>query len=147
MGGTPRSYTPGAMPYSNGHVASGVTGMPSMLPPLGSAQLQGTGMGMGFGSPSMYHPGGISLGGRTRDRDSGSWERPSPRGMMGPGNGARGGNGGQMSPPGRSRAPAFIEGGAGSFSTGAAVEGRSMKSYNDLDAGAGAAKESDALDY
>ena len=69
---------------------------------------------------------------------------------------------GRLSPPvrggaGRGRPGFTVEGGVGSFGPSQAVEGRTMKSYNDLDAavgggsggggGAGSAQGGGGLDY
>lgn len=59
-------------------------------------------------------------------------------------------NAGRLSPPRglppRGGRPSFTEGGIGTFGGAQAVEGRTMKSYNDLDA-AGGNQNGSALDY
>ena len=131
MSGTPRNFTLGGPPFGS-NFASGAPPvfnpmMGQYAPQMPPAYLSGGGVGPMRNGMRMNN-----------GRNAGPYER-GPRRMSG-----------RLSPPrgggaGRGR-PMFVEGGVGTFGTSQAVEGRTMKSYNDLDA-AGGNTGGDALDY
>lgn len=97
------------------------------------------GMPPAWGMPGGDHSAGPMRNGMRGNnaRAPGPYDRGPRRSMSG-----------RLSPPrggaGRGR-NAFVEGGIGTFATGSAVEGRTMKSYNDLDAAGG--DKGQELDY
>lgn len=136
MGGTPRNFT------LNG-------------PVMGGGVLPGA-------TPGIFNP----MIGQFPLPVPGAWPMPGADGGIGPmrngmrplnvrgpvpyDRGMRRNNSGRLSPPrgsgmGRTR-PGFVEGGVGTFGGSQAVEGRTVKSYNDLDA-AGGGQGGGALDY
>jgi len=132
MGGTPRNFSLNGMPF-------GGNGMMANNPPMFSTMMNSYPMQV----PAWGGPGGESAAGPMRTGGM----RPSNRPPMD--RGARRSISGRLSPPrgGPPRGrPSFVEGGVGTFGTSQAVEGRTMKSYNDLDA-AGGAESGGALDY
>ncbi|GAB7342709.1 hypothetical protein MBLNU457_g0860t1 [Dothideomycetes sp. NU457] len=132
MGGTPRNFSLNGMPF-------GGNGMMGSNPPMFNTMMDSYPMQM----PGWSGPGGDSAAGPMRTGGMRSSNRPPMD------HGARRSISGRLSPPrgGPSRGrPSFVEGGVGTFGTSQAVEGRTMKSYNDLDA-AGGAEGGGALDY
>ena len=137
---------------SNGHfpVNTSMNSTPRNFTLNGS--MMGNGIVPGIFNPMLQYPPGVGP----------PWPMPGMNGGVGPmrtgmrGPGARPGpydrrgppRGGGRSPP-RGLPPggrnSFVEGGVGTFSS-QAVEGRTMKSYNDLDA-AGGSSGGAALDY
>jgi len=123
MGGTPRNFSLNAMPMGNNFLPGAPKFSFAMSEhPLQSAPpLQGLNHGVG----PMRNPRGP---GDRNPRRSISGRLSPPRGGA-----ARG-------------RPSFVEGGVGTFGTSQAIEGRTMKSYNDLDAAGGDAGGG-GLDY
>lgn len=132
MGGTPRNFSLNGMPFSGNNMMTNNT--PMFNPMMGQYPMQ---------MPGWSAPGGDSAAGPMRTGGM----RPNNRPPMD--RGARRSVSGRLSPPrgGPPRGrPSFVEGGVGTFGTSQAIEGRTMKSYNDLDA-AGGAESGGALDY
>ena len=133
MGGTPRNFSLNAVGYGNNMVP----GAPPVFNPFMGQYPVAAPPGFMMGGAE-HGAGPMRSGMRMNNaRAPGPYDR-GPRRMSG-----------RLSPPrggaGRGR-PTFMEGGVGTFNTSAAVEGRTMKSYNDLDA-AGANQGSGELDY
>ena len=125
MGGTPRNFSLNAMPVGNGFMP----GAPPMFnPAMGQYPMQMPPMMASHGAGPIRNA-----------RGPGGFDRNPRRSLSG-----------RLSPPrggvGRGR-PNFMEGGVGTFGTSQAVEGRTMKSYNDLDAAGGGNAGNGALDY
>lgn len=112
---------------------------------MAAGMLGGDGFGGEGHNPGAIRRGGIGQGG-SQMRVSGPYDRPPRDSRNARWNG--GGMGGRLTPPGarpaggRGRGPSFADGGVGGMSaTGPreAVMGRTVKSYEDLDAVGGAA--------
>ncbi|KAL4771604.1 hypothetical protein BDW60DRAFT_207966 [Aspergillus nidulans var. acristatus] len=162
--GTPRGFSLAAMPpyLANGAVAAGLQGVPGGLPGFVSNQASWAANGMAGGE--LHQPGVMRRGGnRYNNNRSGPYDRRGNRhgtqgfGRMSPGRGMLNmGSGGRLPaaagapyiPPGH---PAAAFAGTGGFPDAIgsgpsqqamgpreAVQGRSLKSYEDLDAVGGA---------
>ena len=126
MGGTPRNFSLNAMPAGNNFMP----GPPPIFnPAMGQYPMQ---------MPPLMGGPNHGVGPMRNSRGPGAFDRNPRRSISG-----------RLSPPrggaGRGR-PNFMEGGLGTFGTSQAIEGRTMKSYNDLDA-AGGNSGGGALDY
>ncbi|KAF2151351.1 hypothetical protein K461DRAFT_295412 [Myriangium duriaei CBS 260.36] len=136
MSGTPRNFT------LNGNMMGGGM-LPSAPPGMFNPMMGQYPMALPPGWPLPGADGGV---GPMRN----GMRPPNVRGPLPYDRGVRRNNGGRLSPPrgggpGRGR-PNFVEGGVGTFGGSQAVEGRTVKSYNDLDA-AGGEQGGGALDY
>lgn len=139
MSGTPRNFSLNGMAPFNGNFMPGAMSGPpqgGMFNPF-MGQYPVT-IPPAWGMPGADHSTGPMRSGMrmSNARAPGPYDR-GPRRMSG-----------RLSPPrggaGRGRG-SFMEGGVGTFGSGSAVEGRTMKSYNDLDAAGG--DKGQELDY
>ena len=152
--GTPRGFSLANMPY----MGAGFQGVPGSMPMMGMGQGNWGGNGMMGGD--LHQPGVMRRGGRFNNRSGGPYDR---RGRYN----HQGGGGGRLSPvrgtgmygaggrvPGNNPGAAFVPAGhpaaammmnagfpdatGGPAMPREAVQGRSLKSYEDLDAVGGA---------
>lgn len=134
MTGTPRNFSLNNMAFGNNMMAGG---MPPGISPAMFNPFMGqhpVAMPPAWAMAGAEHGGAgpMRSGMRTNNaRALGPYDRAPRRSV-----------GGRLSPPrngggGRGRGGMFMEGGVGTFGTAQSVEGRTMKSYNDLDATSG----------
>lgn len=133
--GTPRNFSLNGTGMSNGFMPQAAPGM--FNPMLGQYPMTVA------NTWSMQGDGGV---GPMRNNMRINVRGPAPYDRGGPRR-----NNGRLSPPGRGGSgrgrPNFTEGGIGTFGGAQAVEGRTMKSYNDLDAADTGQQGGGILDY
>lgn len=155
--GTPRGFSLANMPFvGNGPVPGGFQGFPGGMPMMGMNQGPWGANGMIGEHPGLHQPGAMRRGGRFNNRpgpydrrggryNAGSGRLSPVRGMSnmyGPG-GRLPGSAAPYIPPGHPAAAmagpgVFPDAGPQGMGPREAVQGRSLKSYEDLDAVGGA---------
>jgi hypothetical protein len=138
--GTPRNFSLGGLPFfSHGMGMPNAAGPPGFNPFVGGqfpVAMAGWGMQTGDrGGSGPMRTGGLR---GNNARAPGPYDRGGMRGE------ARRSISGRLTPPRRGM---FMEGGEHTVGPRQAVEGRTMKSYNDLDAAAGSTGGAEELNY